>query len=365
MSTARLMTIATCAMLIACATGRGQGGAVAGAGEPGVQVVIPGVEQLHYGQGTGKGNLASSGFLAPIVAALHAKGEPISYDYLMGASGAAFRIFDGFSLYSWDTMIGYDHFDGAQSACPYGLETRQFAMGQPAEKAKCYATIRDSIDRGLPVIAFNLQDDWIYGLIVGYVKNSDRLICRTYSRAPGYVTVDAYRWNYIWVLTQQRRNMDTAGIERTAVARAIELARTPKFGKMASGFAAWDRWMADIKAFDAIAKPEERAKQIQEYIFCVGRLLNARAAAAHYLQDTARHYPAPVAQHLLSAAGDYSQIADVLQRLYDELPDKFEVTSPWTARDRDTQIATLTRCKRLEEDAVEELVIALPQMKPI
>jgi len=95
--------------------------------------VLEGVEKLQWGKGQ------ENTFMGALTAAMRAIGEDVTYDYLMGVSGAAFRLH--FHQPNWcpsspDATCGFDHFEPVMKALGYTAEARWTSADQEMRHAE-------------------------------------------------------------------------------------------------------------------------------------------------------------------------------------------------------------------------------------
>jgi len=157
-------------------------------------VLMKNVEQLSD-WATGYQNA----YMECLVAAMNTIGERTDYEYLMGISGAAFRLqigkFPEWCGMSADSGRGFDCIGAVWHMLGYSYyrkESGEF-MGEGSKKNK--KSIIKSIKLGWPVIAMDLEDDMNWGLILGCSKQGDQLLCRTkISRSKDYSSPKKWPW---------------------------------------------------------------------------------------------------------------------------------------------------------------------------
>lgn len=138
----------------------------------GRKVFIPGVRKVSWDTGE------MCEFASAMVSALQCLGDPIPYEYVMGASGAAFR----FTLNpgEWDfgnysiRNIAPDPFEPvrrALDAVGYGG-----TLSEKTDRESDTARVMESIDRGVPVLAFGVVGPSDCVIITGYDEGGDVLM---------------------------------------------------------------------------------------------------------------------------------------------------------------------------------------------
>ena len=310
-------------------------------------------------------------------AAMQALGYSVSYDYLLGVSGLAFRIQvskDGLCPSSPHSACGYQCIDRAVEALP--CERKGYgAKAEETEKVKgIRQAVMASIERGVPV-QYGSEED---GLIVGYQKNGDEWICLHPMRDGAKKTFIETTWPWgVTVYTSPkgiepaRRDLIVASLQQ-AVKMAnlpeVKMANSPEIGGYFLGFNAWDRYIEKLEALDtADEKTLKDAMTGNAWIYeCLGLY---RLSAVRYLRSVAKEFGAPAAKHLKKAADLYEQMATKV--LTDEKHSLMSVApypwskevKEWTAEMRHGQIRRLRKALPLERRAIEEIKSALAAMK--
>lgn len=320
------------------------------------KVWLAGVDELA-GWGHGEENT----FIGALRAALAARGERVSYDRLMGVSGAAFRL--QVARPRWcpsacDATVGFDCCRPAVRAFGYEADLYR-TLEEEATPEACRATLDaviDGIESGRPAVAINLAGDMDWGLITGYDEGS--FLCRTYGDPEGdYARATA--WPPIVVIP---RKVGTAvkwsESFRDSLRLAVRLARTPRFGQYLSGFWAYEAWIRDLSrgAEFREASSEERQRLMRANAWCYQSLYDARAAAARYLAAERDACTADARPALSEAAELYERMAGIL--LDEKACAPFPGTrgaEEWTDDMRRTQVAVLRRLLDLEREAVARL----------
>ena len=111
-----------------------------------------------------------------LTAALQASGHDVTFEEVMGISGAAFKLHMG---KQWCPSSGCFEFND-EIAGFFGLERQVVEMDEkkdPKAKERMRKAVVASIDRGMPVP----YCDGEHSLVVGYRDNGAVLVCRQYS----------------------------------------------------------------------------------------------------------------------------------------------------------------------------------------
>lgn len=147
----------------------------------GQQNVIKGIERLEWGKGQ------DCTFIGALTAlAHHVSDKDITYDFLMGVSGQAFRVqkfADGWCPSAADSGCGFSCCETGLKATGYDLKWLGWhADKSEAEKIEAMSEpIMAGIDKGSPAIFLDLD----YGLVVGYCDGGQGAIPRVLQRFQG------------------------------------------------------------------------------------------------------------------------------------------------------------------------------------
>jgi len=237
-----------------------------------------------------------STFHGSLWAVLQALGNPQPYHYLMGMSGQAFRVqtFEPFICpCSPDATCGFNTGEVALRTLGYEY-VYMFGREDDPVAGEMKKEIVESIDKGFPVFAIDLRKVADWGVIVGYRRDGEEFICRTYhDESDEYSTNEKWPWA-IYVLKGKREEQkEREEIVLNSLLIAIKLAHTEKFSIgdnfLKSGFAAFEQWINHLKNesyYQGLKKEEfynARLYNAWNYI----SLINARDSAVRYLQEEA------------------------------------------------------------------------------
>lgn len=305
-------------------------------------------------------------------AIMQSVGEDVTYEYLMGVSGQAFRmqVFKkGLCPSSPHSCCGINCAEDAFNALPWKGEIYGGQMSD-GEKAAVQKAIVESIDQGVPV-QFGSKED---GLIIGYQKNGAEWICLHPLRDLGTKSFVNNQQQWPWGITvysarktamPDRRKMVVASLQK-----AVKMANAPEDAdaNYYVGFKAWDEYFRVLESLDN-ADDKIRADSMQgnAHIYCC--LSTYRAAATTYLRDVAGEFSPQASKHMKNAADLYDQIATkVLQDkdrcLTDIAPFPFMMKpgQTWTSGMRNEQVRRLREAKALEIQAIGEIEKALKEI---
>ncbi len=345
-------------------------------GEEFSQKVIGGLEKVRWGAGQMENSV-----MGALAAAMQAIGENVTYEFLMGVSGAAFRLqihgSGGCNAPAPHAGIGFNCVEPALKSMGYeaighnthdpGIKERWSWMSEDrAEEArKVREVIVESIDRGVPVMYSSEEES----LIVGYADGGKELLLRPYAaRRDGYQAMKRWPWS-VGILKKKAEAPD----RRQGIMRSLEIARevanAERFGPYASGFAAYKVWIADLLNESRYENQDSElvAGTMLGNGHCYYSLVDARASAAIYLRSIAPEFEKDIAVHLAKAAGLYQQIFEVLtKRCPTEIapiPGMLKKGQSWTQDMRRFQADLLTEAAGVEREAIAEIGKALTMLE--
>ena len=318
--------------------------------------VVENVPRLAWRQGR------ENTFIGALAAAANAMGDDVSYDYVMGVSGAAFKVH--LCQPEWcpsaaDAGPGFNCATTAVEALGYVTETVFSNREKPEEVQKVREAVVSSIDKGRPVVAINLirSDDW--GVITGYADNGNTFLCRTYFDS-GEEYAEADRWPWITVVIGERKKPPARKqLLKGSLELAVKLAKTRNFKNYLSGFAAYRNWALQLLE-EARFKGRRLQQSLHASAFTYMILADGRAAASRYLRSIASAFRAPARQHLLDAAGIYEQVVGALEAGRSNVPWPFSgKVRAWPKKQRQAQAETLKQVLALEKKAIADIEKAL------
>ena len=319
-------------------------------------MIIDGVERLQWGKGM------ESTFVGALTVAMRSMGEDVDYDYLMGISGAAFRLH--FHQPDWcpsspDATCGYDHSGPALRALGYTAMPIHSDKNKPEEVKKLRDAVVKSIDDGRPVVAIDLIGSPDWGAIVGYSEGGEEFICRTYyDKTEEYSR--AQKWPWVTMIIDQKKDTPP---RRESVLQSLkiaqEIANTEKYDDYASGFSAYECWIADLlddSRYEDLSE-EELGGMVHVNGWCYSSLGDARSSAVKYLRSVAGDFGDEGEAHLAKAADIYDKIMQKLMggRKYAPFPHQLKDGERWTKEMRHAEADVLKEVLALEREAIDEL----------
>ena len=291
------------------------------------RVVLEGVPRIGF-------DIGLCTFPASLRACMEFMGEDYSYDYIMGTSGAAFRLLwkPGWWLDNVDIALMADDLEPIRRALEavgytYGVILKEdfarhtyFNGEYWDDEAYFRSRIMESIsDKGHPVIAFGVVGPPECSIITGYDEYGDVLI--GWSFFQGSVSAPEPGVEYEPSGYYRKRNWfkDTPGIiiigekqERTPLGKtyrkalewALKVMRTPMVHDRHNGFAAYNAW-AEALLRDEDFSPGDAGIGLRVNVhndaLC---MLDEHLCAARFLRQMAKDEPG-MADELLAAAACY------------------------------------------------------------
>ncbi|MCG3179389.1 MAG: hypothetical protein BIFFINMI_01724 [Phycisphaerae bacterium] len=335
----------------------------------GDRVVIAGFDKLEWP------HEQESSTMRCLAIALQTIGEPVTYEYLLGASGLAFRLQvyePGWCPSSPHACVGADCAARAVAAVDYEEIGHEAKADDAAGVARVRKAIVASIDAGAPVIYHHYED----GLVVGYEKDGKVLLGRAYPgfgsrKDAGAGIYELTEWSPFayGTLKKRARPVDRRAIAVNAIRAATEMWSTPRFkagedSYYTCGRAAYEAWIADLRDDSRFEKVDQKdfrnLRHHNAYIFYC--LVECRTAAASYLHDVARLFEGEAADRVGRAAALYGRLRDLLtERCVTDVAAMpwMPGGKQWTADMRHAQADLLAKAADMDAAAIAELEKAL------
>lgn len=254
---------------------------------------------------------------------LRALGEPCAISHLMGLTGHAFRL----ALTQADGVLAAGPAapaaDFARALPLYANAGRRWALVSAATTDRDFAArrretltqIRRSIDRGRPVIAYDIHLPE-FGIIHGYDDTARTLVVSSMLSRQYGATLAASRWpvperagRFLVLLPGARTKPEPRRTLRESLRFAVAYADYGDPGDPAGathGLAALTRWRDALHAGEPL-DPAGNARLIQT-------VQSARRDAARYLRDSAAGLPS-LSGSLSAAAAAYDRVALAYSRM--------------------------------------------------
>jgi len=267
------------------------------------------------------------------------------------------------------------------------IDTWRDGKQLPDGVANAFTAVRQSVDRGVPVVLVGKEA----GLIVGYHADGRRIV-RPYccyeegykptEGAPAESVLDkkfvdltsAGDWAWgIGLVDPQDIPPERHQMFVESLRLAVKLANTERFERYLSGFAALERWveqLEDDSRFTGLTK-ETWFQPAHANGYCFGSLWAHRRSAEAYVRQCAAEYQEPIRGDLLAVASCYKQMDDLFGRRRPEfacawslMPWKIGGPDKWTPLMRQVQAQVLREVLDLERKAVAKIEAVLPLLDP-
>ena len=303
---------------------------------------------------------------AALAAVMEALGEDITYEYLLGVSGLAFRMQvsqDGLCPSSPHSFCGYQCHARSFEASPWKLEILEVKPDDAEGVAKARQAVVDSIERGVPA-QYGSEED---GIIIGYQAGGAAWICYHARHEGGTKTFVETAWPWGIAIFREPKEELCARRELAlgALAQAVEMAGTEEAEGYTVGLGAWDAYVAKLRALQD-ADEGTRAGAMLGNSWIYECLAQYRGAAAQYLRDVATEFDSETAGHLLQAAALYERMSNEVLKDGERCllsiappPGSLGEGETWTTEMLQDQIARLEQALPLEREAIREIAQAL------
>jgi hypothetical protein len=309
--------------------------------------LIAGVPNLSWNE--------MNSFMGALQAVGHMIGDHSGYAFFCGVSGAAFRthFFDTWCPSSPDPTVGYNAGEAVLKA--RGLDATWLHVSSDGKnKPQILAAIRKSIDAGIPVLAIDLVETPEWGIIIGYQKNGQELLCHTYfDKHKLYEVAQKFPF-VVAILKREGKVPDDGASIKQGFGIVAENLTTPKYGEYCSGLAAFDKWMARLRDDDFTKLDSANlSNAIQANYWIFQRLIADRKTGIEYLDLVAQKMPG-LEPKTGALAALYQREIDVLEPLLDQLPCPGSIVPgwQWSQTDRDKEIAVLVSARAFEEQTL-------------
>ncbi len=309
--------------------------------------LIAGVPNLSWNE--------MNSFMGVLQAVGHKIGDHSGYAHFCGVSGAAFRthFFDTWCPSSPDATCGYDA--GAAVLKARGLDATWLHVSSDGKnKPQILAAIRKSIDAGMPVLAIDLVEVPEWGVIIGYQKNGEELLCRTYfDKHKSFEVAQKFPFA-VAILKREGKVPDEGASIKQGFGIVAENLITEKYGEYFSGLAAFDKWIARLRDDDFTKLDSAKLSNvIQANYWIYQRLIADRKTGIEYLDLVAQRMPG-LEPKTASLKALYQREVETLEPLLEQLPCPGNVVPgwQWPKADRETEIAALAKARALEEQTL-------------
>ena len=307
------------------------------------KVFIDKIPQLKWGEN------ADNSFIRSAQLTLNALGEKYSYDFLMGISGAAFRLHfkPDWCPSSADATTGYDVSKVLFKSLGYDAELYKIDDNEFEDIKALYKKIIARINLGIPIIAINLKVCPEWGIITGYLKNKPGILCRTYfDKTEEYSLAEHAPWLSFFI-GEKDNPLSEDELFKNSLKIAVELAKTDKFEEYKSGYNAFKKWIEELKT---------QAESIKTFLFkeyeinltIFNSLLDSRKAAVGYL--TLMKDKMQKGDLIID---NYKKEVELLTETQKNVLPSFKAkANSWTADIINKQVDLLTQILRIEKKTI-------------
>ena len=215
-----------------------------------VEKILDGIENIEWKKGC-------DCFCGSVVACMQYLQEDVTYDLIAGISGIAFTMqwHLGWALDNCAPLVlGYEpiHRTFQTLGYAYTLIPHDFEKTTPENREEVWRSkIIDSINRGVPVIAFGVVGPPECCVIAGYAEDGGVLLGRSYfyEDSKGYFRqADWYKdCSGMILLGDKTEALPRAQTIRKSLEHAIELAQIAERNGRATGIAAYAAWAASLE----------------------------------------------------------------------------------------------------------------------
>lgn len=294
-------------------------------------------------------------FMGALQSVGHKIGDHSGYAYFCGVSGAAFRtqFFDTWCPSSPDPTVGYNA--GAAVLKARGLDATWLHVSSDGKnKPQILAAIKKSIDAGMPALAIDLIEMPEWGVIIGYQKNGEELLCRTYfDKRRDFDIAQKFPFAVVILKPDGKMPDEKANILR-GFGIVVENLTTEKYDEYFSGLAAFDKWMVRLQDDDFTKLDSGKLSEvIQANYWTYQRLIADRKTGIEYLNMVAQKMPG-LEPKTAGLAALYQREVETLEPLLEDLPCPAIVVPGWQwgKAARDKQIAVLVKARAFEEQTL-------------
>ena len=309
-------------------------------------VFIENIPRLEWGR-----NMENT-FIKSLQLTLNAMGEDISYDYVMGISGAAFRMqfHKRWCPSSADATVGFELTKPAFESLGNAFEFHHFNGRNPEHAELLHQKIRPVIDKGIPVIAIDLKKVPDWGLITGYAKNKTELLCRTYfDEDDQYSIAENLPW-VICIVKEKKDIRDERQNMMNSLKLAIMLAESRKGGYYLNGFEAYEFWIKELGKHKKFRSRKKYERILQPNAWIYVSLMDSRLAASNYLIELENKLNGEQADKIIA---NYQNMVTVLKDNRSNVPFPRELKDrEWTQELRNKQIEALQSVYDIEKQTI-------------
>ena len=310
------------------------------------KVYIDNIPHLEWGMNT------DNSFVRSAQLTLNSLGENYTYDYLMGISGAAFRLHfhPDFCPSSTDATTGFDVSKILFKSLGYKCDLHIIDGDNLGEIKALYQKIISQINNGKPIVAINLKVCPEWGIITGYLKSNPGILCRTYfDDSEDYSIAEHAPWLSFFIgekgdpLTNREMFLNSLKI-------AVQLAKTDSFEEYFSGFNAFEKWIETLQKYTA-SSGKGNFDKIEENLTLFNFLIDSRRSAGKYFGMINDNLNLKMGGEIID---NYKKEVEILSGVQDNILPKFD-SKPrdWSKKIISKQIDSLRNALDIEQNVIE------------
>ena len=300
---------------------------------------------------------------------LEALGTPLSYEYLLGISGLAFRmqVFkDALCPSSPHSCCGYNCISRSTKTSPWELKIFEVKSEDEEGVRELRDAVKLSIDNGRPLQYGTIED----GIIVGYQKDGEEWLCYDPLQQNGkkIVIETEIPWGVVEFVSKKDSLPSKNELAVESLKQAVEMAHQEDADEYWLGFRAWEEY---IKYLQKLNENNELIKKddMMGNAWIYECLISYRLHAVNYLRGLSQGFYEDVELLLLNAADFYEKM--VTEKLLDEqgcftdfvpYPWMQEKEKAWTNKMREEEISWLQEGLIWEKKAIAEIEKALAKI---
>lgn len=309
------------------------------------RVIIESIPRMEWGKHR------DTSFVRSAQLTLNALGGNYSYEFLMGICGAAFRLHfhPDWCPSAADVTTGFDVSKVLFRSLAYKCKLHTIDDQSFDDIKELYEEIIDQINRGIPIVAINLKEIPVWGVITGYLKNRPGILCRTYfDESAQYSLAEHAPWLSFFI-EDKRKSLESQELFQNSLAIAVELARTSSFEQYFGGFNAFEMWINELNRHSLLIR-YGAFEEHEVNLTLLYNLLDARRAAVTYLEEMNNKHPLQRGKMIIA---NYSKVLGLLDELANsELPPYDAGKEKWTPKIIGQQVDVLSQIKDLEKESI-------------
>ena len=308
------------------------------------KVFIDNIPRLKWGENT------DNSFIRSVQLTLNALGEDYSYDFLMGISGAAFRLHfhPDWCSSSADSTTGFDVSKVLFKAIGYKSELFSIDDNSLTDIKSLYKKIIAQINNGIPIVAINLKVCPEWGIITGYLKDKPGILCRTYfDETDQYSLAEHAPWLSFFI-GERSKPVNNHLLFKNSLEIAVQLAKTDTFEEYKSGLSAFNKWIDELKKV-TVSMESKEFKEYEINLTIFNYLADSRKAALKYLSSMKDRI-----KNSETIINNYKKEVELLEETRQNILPPFSTDAKsWTEEIINKQTDILTQTLRIEEETLK------------